>query len=151
MVITKIFLTEYIETCITISITFIGIGFTLFTLFYAFIGNKKDELKTINERIAQEGISMAILRRKNSAIKFINKMRYFNKYALLLLIISLIFTFITFTLKLSINLISIHYNLLIFVILSVFLLFITIILILLIINMLRHYNSYTKPHKNKIF
>ena len=55
MKITNIFLADYIETTLTISIAFIGIGLTLFTLFYAFIGNKKDELKSINERISKEG------------------------------------------------------------------------------------------------
>lgn len=146
MKITNIFLADYIETTLTISIAFIGIGLTLFTLFYAFIGNKKDELKSINERISKEGNSMSILRKRNSAMKFINKMLYFNHYSILLLITSLISTFITFVLKFCIDSILECYYLYIFIILSAFLFFSTTILMLLIIKMLRHYNSYTNPH-----
>lgn len=143
MEITYNILQDYINTALTISIAFIGIGFALFTLFYAFIGNKKDELKSLNEEIKKDNNSISILRRRNSAIKFINKMKSFNKYAIIIMFLSLFITLVLSVIKVGIQLISqIHY-LYIFLFIVVLSISLFIILFILIYKMMRHYYQYT--------
>lgn len=98
--ITNEFILEYIDLSFNVSIAFLGIGFTIFTLLYAFIQNKKDVLKEIEEIIKLEGGSMSVLRKKNSAVKFISKMRKINVDAIIIIISSFICLIITSITKL---------------------------------------------------
>lgn len=88
-----------IDLSFNVSIAFLGIGFTLFTLLYAFIQNKKDALKDVEEILNTEGGSMTILRKRNSATKFIANMRKINIDAIIIIISSFICLAITSVLK----------------------------------------------------
>ena len=98
--ITNEFILEYIDLSFNASIAFLGIGFTIFTLLYAFIQNKKDALKEIEEILKLEGGSISVLRKKNSAVKFISKMREINVDAIIIIISSFICFIITSITKL---------------------------------------------------
>lgn len=79
-----------VQTSQTISITFLGVGFAIFTLVYAFVHNKKEIKKELEELMKMEGISMTIARRINSADRFINKMHIVNIDAIVLMLLSFV-------------------------------------------------------------
>lgn len=142
MEITNVILTDYIDTALTISAAFVGVGFALFTLFFAFIGNKKDEIKTINEEIKQNGNSVTILRRKNSAFNFINHMRNFNSYTIAITIIALLSTMLTIILKYTFEYVDNKVYPYISIILLMIIISLFILLIILMYKILRHYKQY---------
>lgn len=142
MEITNAILTNYIDTTLTISVAFVGVGFALFTLFYAFIGNKKDEIKTINEEIKQNGNSITILRRKNSALNFINHMRNFNSYTIAITIISLTSTILTIILKYTFEYVDNKVYPYISITLLAIVISLFILLIILMYKILKHYKQY---------
>lgn len=88
MVIDKNTILVLIEILQSSSGIFLGVGFAVFTLVYAFAQNKKDYLKEVEELIRIEGISATILRKRNSSNKFISKMYKISSDAILLVIIS---------------------------------------------------------------
>ncbi len=88
--ITKETILALIQILQSMSGIILGIAFAVFTLAYAFIQNKKESLKEIEELIKNEGISTTLLRKRNSSTKFILKFKWINKDAVILIFISLI-------------------------------------------------------------
>lgn len=87
--ITKDTISLLIEILQSSSGIFLSVGLAVFTLAYAFIQNKKDYLKDIEDLLRLEGVSASVLRKRNSGAKFIAKMSKINSNAIVLVFISL--------------------------------------------------------------
>ena len=91
---------DIISVLQSISSTFLSVGFAVYTLVLAFIQNKKDFLKEMDELINNEGISATLLRKSNGAKKFTSRMKSINKDALILVIASLVGLIVSYVLML---------------------------------------------------
>jgi ABC-type bacteriocin/lantibiotic exporter with double-glycine peptidase domain len=98
-------LIEYIDLAIVIFGVFLGLSFSAFTLFYSFMRNKKDYLNEVKETIKIEGVSVSILRKRNTAIKFISAFKKLNNYTIIIVVISFLSFLLSVCLKTVVNLI----------------------------------------------
>lgn len=65
-------------TCVT---TLFSVNIAVFTLTIAFLLNKKEMLKLILKQIQDDGISLSLSNKYNSAREYISKMRYITTVA----------------------------------------------------------------------
>lgn len=144
MIITTDILTKYFDVAIVIFSTSLGIGFSVFTLFYSFIANKKDFLKEIKEEIINVGESVSMLRKRNNAIGFINSMKKINSITIILIIISFVSLMYSITLKLLLDTLSEDIYCLLLLSIIILALIIFGILILIFIKMILKYNRTLK-------
>lgn len=86
--ITKDTILVLIEILQSASGIFLGVGFAVFTLVYAFIQNKKDYLREVEDLLKNEGVSVTVLRKRNSGDKFIYMMSKISLDSIILVVIS---------------------------------------------------------------
>lgn len=80
-----------------IQLAFFGISVTVFTVLFAFIISKRDEVKLINFQIEKGNNSPSLKQRKNFAISNITKLKSINSYTLKIVIstfILFVFSFV---------------------------------------------------------
>lgn len=130
----------YISDVLTYSIALIGIGFAIFTLAFSFIASKKDEIKIYERQI----IAGDRLRRRNSAFNFVKDMVTINRFAIWLLVVSLIGTIVLFSFRHITPFINTKYYLYIVVALFVIVIGESIPLLLVIWKALSRYAKLVK-------
>lgn len=134
----------YISDVLTYSIALIGIGFAIFTLAFSFIASKKDEIKIYERQIIAGDSSMAILRKRNGAFNFVKDMVTINRFAIWLLVVSLIGTIVLFSFRHITPFINTKYYLYIVVALFVIVIGESIPLLLVIWKALSRYAKLVK-------
>ena len=68
-----------------VSIAIFGIAFTLFTLFFSFIFNKREELRNISDVIKDGKGTFEIKKKEKFAIKHMQKLKLMNRHIIILL------------------------------------------------------------------
>lgn len=90
---------EFANACLsdlwTLHLTFVGILLSLFTLFYSFIINKKDELKLITEFMNLGKKDPLMVQKRNFAIAYIKRLRIINTKCFYIFVASTILSFLS--------------------------------------------------------
>lgn len=80
---------DYLSFILTISTTMLAVGVSVFTLTTAFIVNKRDALKEINDDIQNGGVSLTLAKRIKNAQIFIARMKNITNKSIWLMAVSL--------------------------------------------------------------
>ncbi|MDR3365714.1 MAG: hypothetical protein LBO71_01930 [Prevotellaceae bacterium] len=68
-----------------LSVAIFGISFTLFTLFFSFIFNKREELRNISDVIKEGKGTLETRKKEKFAVRHIHKLKSLNKHIIILL------------------------------------------------------------------
>jgi len=126
----------------------IGISLSIFTLFYSFILNKRDELKTISEQIKNGEISPTLAQKERFAIKYISRLRKINTNCLYIFIFS---SFLCCWSWVTLRVISDCQTMLkqwFMIVIGILTFFLCFYVVFQFIKIYKHYNSETKVKQN---
>ena len=126
----------------------IGISLSIFTLFYSFILNKRDELKTISEQIKNGEISPTLAQKERFAIKYISRLRKINTNCLYIFIFS---SFLCCWSWVTLRIISDCQTMLkqwFMIVIGILTIFLCFYVVFQFIKIYKHYNSETKVKQN---
>lgn len=87
---------DFISNFYNIQLVFLGISITVFTVIFAFIVTKRDELKSLNNRLSQKEISPNLVQKRVFLIATIEKLNLINRYSILIIITSFLLFVISF-------------------------------------------------------
>ena len=99
-------MTNIINQISNIQLALLGITITVFTVLYAFITTKKDELKNLSNQIKSGDKSPLILQKANFVTRNINKLKNINDKIIYVILFSFLFfsyTWIVSIFKICIN------------------------------------------------
>lgn len=109
-------LNNFATNFFNIQLAFFGISITVFTVIFAFILSKRDELKLINYQIEKGDNSPSLKQRRSFVINNIKKLSSINSYTLkvvictfILFVLSFIISNNNFSLKTSNNMLNFLY------------------------------------------
>jgi hypothetical protein len=89
-----------------ISIAIFGIAFTLFTLFFSFIFNKREELRNISNTIKDGNGTLETKKKEKLAVRHIQKLKFLNNNTVILLSFSFLISVGIFLCRKSTNIIA---------------------------------------------
>lgn len=125
-----------------IQLAFFGISITLFTVIFAFIISKRDELKLINFQIENGDDSPSIKQRRTFVLINLKKLKLINSYVLKIIIST--FILFVFSFIISISNFPDVVNKYLFYLLYGGILIEIILFAILIYKVIRHYTKSTK-------
>jgi sterol desaturase/sphingolipid hydroxylase (fatty acid hydroxylase superfamily) len=132
------FFYDVISDTFSFQLSILGITFTLFTVLYSFILNKRDEMILYRDYTLNGNNSPSINQRNTFAKVYINKLKRINLHLLIILLIS--FLSITLTIILKYNFFNNIMKLLFyinFIITAVTIIYIVILVIYIVFSYLR--------------
>lgn len=135
-------LNDFATNIYNIQLAFLGISTTVFTVLFAFILSKRDEIKLLNFEIEKGNKSPSIQQRRNFAISNVRKLKKINQKALFFIIITSFVFIISFFVS-NFKFCSeanhiIYYSLLLIVILEI------LLLLVVIVSMIKYYKKSTR-------
>ena len=135
-------LNDFATNFFNIQLAFFGISITVFTVFFAFIISKRDELKLTNYQIEKGDNSPSLKQKRSFIINNIQKLTSINLFTLKVLISTFVFFILSlivanknFSLKISTYILYALYLILAFEI---------IVFAILIFRLLKYYQKSTK-------
>ena len=135
-------LNDFATNFFNIQLAFFGISITVFTVFFAFILSKRDELKLINYQIEKGDNSPSLKQKRSFIINNIKKLTSINQFTLKVVIS----TFICFIISFIISNINFNKNIsnIFLYVLYIILAFEIVGFTILIFRLLKYYNKSTK-------
>lgn len=87
---------DFINNFYNIQLVFLGISISVFTVMFAFIITKRDELKSLNSEIENGDNSPSVKQKRSFLISTIQKLIKINSYSIIVMITSFILFIISF-------------------------------------------------------
>jgi hypothetical protein len=135
-------LNDFATNFFNIQLAFFGISITVFTVFFAFILSKRDELKLINYQIEKGDNSPSLKQKRSFIINNIKKLTSINLFTLKVVISTFIFFIISFIIS-NTNFNKSLSNIILYA-LYIILAFEIIVFAILIFRLLKYYNKSIK-------
>ena len=121
-----------------------GIALSLFTLLYSFILSKKDQLLELSFIIKQGNKDPLLIQKQNNAIRYIKKLKIYNDKLVLLILLTFIFSLISWLLAKFSHFYDLKYLVIIFYVITFFTILLLIFFIYIIYLLFKSYVQDTK-------